>query len=193
MLRWNQMLFNDYLQQRSPNLIVLAYGTNEAGVSAEHLETYPSEFATILDNLHRVAPGASILVLGPADRSMRQGRGGPWRPFTGTDRIIAMQKEACRTHGCTFWDTRRRMGGFGAMQVWVAAGWAQPDRTHLTGTGYRSLADALYADLMQAYNLYQQHAEAPIHQTSLHTAPNHQSSGRVVPANTSPSQESSNG
>ena len=193
MLRWNQTLFDEYLRQRSPNLIVLAYGTNEAGVSAEHLESYPEEFATILDNLHRIAPAASILVLGPADRSMRAGRGGPWRPFIGTDRIIAMQKEACRTHGCTFWDTRRRMGGFGAMQVWVAAGWAQPDRTHLTGTGYRSLADALYADLMHAYNLYQQHPEVPLHQTSLHPAAGHQSSNRGVPAYTAIAQESSNG
>lgn len=193
MLRWNQTLFDDYMRQRSPNLIVLAYGTNEAGVSAEHLESYPEEFATILDNLHRIAPAASILVLGPADRSMRAGRGGPWRPFIGTDRIIAMQKEACRTHGCTFWDTRRRMGGFGAMQVWVAAGWAQPDRTHLTGTGYRSLADALYADLMHAYNLYQQHPEVPIRQTSLHPAAGHQSSNRGVPAYTAIAQESSNG
>ncbi len=195
MLRWNQELFDDYLRQRSPSLIVLAYGTNESGSSAEHLSDYPEEFGRILDNLHRVSPSASILVLGPADRSMRQGRRGPWRPYSGTDLIIAMQKEACRTHNCTFWDTRRRMGGFGAMQQWVAAGWAQPDRTHLTGTGYRALADALYADLMHAYNLFQQHPEVPLHQSQLHQAPGRQTSihQSTVPAYTAPAQESSNG
>jgi len=164
MLRWNQVLFADYLRQRAPNLIVLAYGTNESGSSAEHLETYPDDFGLLLDNLHRTVPGASILVIGPEDRAMGHRRS--WQPFTGTERIIAMQKEVCRTHGCAFWDSRRRMGGFGSMQQWVAAGWAQPDRTHLTGTGYRELADALYADLIHAYNLYQQHPEIPVQESS---------------------------
>jgi lysophospholipase L1-like esterase len=173
MLRWNPTLFNDYLRQRSPNLIVLAYGTNEAGSSAAHLDDYPTEFANILDNLHRVAPNASILVLGPPDRAMSSGRGrrASWHAFSGTDRIILMQKEACRLHGCTFWDTRRRMGGFGVMQQWVRAGWAQPDRTHLTGTGYRALADALYADLIRAYNLYEQHPETPVEESRNGKAP----------------------
>ena len=173
MLRWNQTLFSDYLRQREPDLIVLAYGTNEAGSSAAHLDGYPAEFANILDNLHRVAPRASVLVLGPPDRSMASGRGrhASWHPFAGPDRIILIQKEACRLHGCTFWDTRRRMGGFGAMQQWVAAGWAQPDRTHLTGTGYRALADALYADLIRAYNLYEQHPETPVEESMNGKAP----------------------
>ena len=162
MLRWDQPLFTDYLRQREPDLIVLAYGTNEAGISAEHLEDYPAKLAKILAILHRTAPQASVLLLGPADRAVASGRGRhmAWHPMLGTSRIIAMQQAACQAHGCAFWDTRRRMGGFGSMQQWVAAGWAQPDRTHLTGTGYRALADALYADLIRAYNLYQQHSSS---------------------------------
>ncbi|CAN5682585.1 hypothetical protein BH10ACI4_BH10ACI4_04000 [soil metagenome] len=173
MLRWNQDLFSEYLRQRAPHLIVLAYGTNEAGSSSEHLESYPAEFGRILDTLHKVVPEASVLVIGPEDRAVSAGRGrrGGWHPFVGTDRIITMQKEACRTHGCTFWDTRRRMGGFGSMQQWVAAGWAQPDRTHLTGTGYRALADALYADLVHAYNVYQEHPDKPMEESRNGKAP----------------------
>jgi lysophospholipase L1-like esterase len=169
MLRWNQDLFANYLRQRAPDLIVLAYGTNEAGGSAEHLETYPDEFGRLIDNLHRIVPDASILVIGPEDRATVSHRA--WRPFTGIDRIVAMQKEACRTHGCAFWDARRRMGGFGSMQQWVAAGWAQPDRTHLTGTGYHELADALYADLIHAYNVNQQHPEIPVQESRNGKAP----------------------
>ena len=136
-------------------------GPTSPAALAEHLTDYASELDRILDTFHQNAPNASVLILGPADRamSMRIGRRSAWHAFSGTDRIIAMQKEACRTHGCTFWDTRRRMGGFGVMQQWVSAGWAQPDRTHLTGTGYHELADALYADLIHAYNLYQQHPQ----------------------------------
>jgi hypothetical protein len=174
-LRWNQALFTEYLRQRDPALIVLAYGTNESGSSAEHLTGYPAELGRIVDTMHLNAPNASVLILGPADRAMasRVGRRSSWHAFGGTDRIITMQKEVCRTHGCTFWDTRRRMGGFGAMQQWVSAGWAQPDRTHLTGTGYHELADALYADLIHAYNQYQQHPDIPIQESRNGKAPRH--------------------
>jgi hypothetical protein len=48
------------------------------------------------------------------------------------------------------------MGGLGAMQQWVYAGWAQPDHTHFTGEGYRALADALIADLMTGYQAYKE-------------------------------------
>ncbi len=154
MLRWNPTLFAEYLRQRAPKLIVLAYGTNEAGGSADGLASYPAEFGQMLDTLHRVVPDAAVLVLGPFERDTAAGRGRrrSWHALGGVDRIIAMQKEACRTHGCAYWDARRRMGGVGSMPQWVAAGLAQPDRTHLTGTGYRELADAFCADLIRAYN-----------------------------------------
>ena len=48
------------------------------------------------------------------------------------------------------------MGGLGAMQQWVYAGWAQPDHTHFTGDGYRALADALVGDLMAGYQVYKE-------------------------------------
>lgn len=157
-LRWNQQIFADYLRQRSPDLIVLAYGTNEASQSAAHNEEYIADFDRLLETLHSVVPSAAILVLGPYDRALRSGRGrhASWQTFYGIDRIIADQKAACRQYHCAFYDERERMGGPGAMQHWAAAGLAQADHTHLTGTGYRDLAQALYLDLMGAYKQYQQ-------------------------------------
>ncbi len=157
-LRWNQAIFADYLRQRDPSLIVLAYGTNEAAQSPASNADYIAQFHRLLQNLHRIVPEASILILGPYDRATRQGRGrrSAWTTFFGTDRIIADQKEACRIEHCTFYDARARMGGPGAMLRWVSAGLAQPDRTHLTGAGYRALADALSRDLIAAYQTWQQ-------------------------------------
>jgi lysophospholipase L1-like esterase len=154
MLRWDQNLFAEYLRQRDPTLLVLAYGTNEASASAAKNEEYTAEFDRLLDNLHRIVPSAAILVLGPYDRATRIGRKGHaiWQTYRGIDRIVADQRAACRTHNCAFYDQRARMGGPGTMLHWAASGLAQPDRTHLTGTGYRTLADALSADLLAAYD-----------------------------------------
>ena len=129
-------------------------------------EEYRATFARLIDTLHRTAPAASILVVGPADRSLGSttytviGRGRRARriahryylPFRGTARIINAQREVCSTHDCAFWDWQARQGGLGAMNRWVAAGYAQPDHTHFTGTGYHALADALIADLLSAYS-----------------------------------------
>jgi len=153
-LKWNQPLFSSYLKDNSPALIVLAYGTNEAASSFWDEASYTQTFATIIDTLHQYVPESSILVVGPADRSTALHR--VWHPFSGTDRIIQAQRAVCHTHGCAFWDQRERMGGLGAMQQWVYAGWAQPDHTHFTGTGYRALADALMADLMTGYHAYKE-------------------------------------
>jgi lysophospholipase L1-like esterase len=158
MLRWNQQMFSEYLGQRDPNLIVLAYGTNEATASASRNDEYVAQFHQLLQNLHRMAPNASILVLGPYDRAIKAGRGrrARWATTFAIDRIIADQREACRVDNCAFYDQRARMGGPGVMSRWVANGLAQGDHTHLTGTGYRVLADALYRDLMAVYNSYLQ-------------------------------------
>lgn len=165
MLRWNQAVFAQYLRERDPSLIVLAYGTNEAAQSPSSNDEYIASFDSILDNLHRIVPSAAVLVLGPYDRAMRTGRGrrASWHAFSGTERIIADQKQACRLHTCAFYDQQARMGGAGAMTRWVSAGLAQGDRTHLTGTGYRAMAGAFYRDLLNAYKAYQQTGESQTH------------------------------
>ena len=153
-LKWDQALFSRYLKDTSPALIVLAYGTNEAGSSSWDEESYQQTFASIIDTIHEYVPESSILVVGPPDRSM--GRRRAWHPFSGTDHIIQAQKAVCRAHGCAFWDQRERMGGLGSMQDWVYAGWGQADHTHFTGDGYRALADTLMTDLMAGYNTYKE-------------------------------------
>jgi lysophospholipase L1-like esterase len=153
-LKWDQKLFAQYLKDNSPALIVLAYGTNEAASPLWDQASYSNTFAQLIDTIHSYVPESSILVVGPADRSLRQHYA--WQPYAGTDKIIDAQREVCRTHDCAYWDERERMGGFGSMQDWVYAGWAQADHTHFTGDGYHALADALMADLMNGFQEYKE-------------------------------------
>ncbi len=159
MLKWEQTLFTTYLGRTAASLVVLAYGTNEAAAGWTY-EGYSEVFARLIDRIHATLPNASVLVLGPGDRSTASSSGYGRRrrtfyaPYSGTERIVEAQRDVCRTHGCAFWDWQQRMGGFGIMQRWVLAGWAQPDHTHLTGEGYRTLADALLADLLAGYDAY---------------------------------------
>jgi lysophospholipase L1-like esterase len=162
-LRWDQNLFTNYLRANQPALVVLAYGTNEAASPSFDEATYRQSLVSILTAIRQVAPDASVMFVGPPDRSTSAGYGRrrAWRTFTGTEAVIAVQREVCRQLGCAYWDQRQRMGGLGAMQRWVYAGWAQPDHTHFTGDGYRALADALVSDLMAGYQAYKERHSAP--------------------------------
>jgi lysophospholipase L1-like esterase len=153
-LRWDEVLQQAYMAQVNPALIVLAYGTNEAGDHTWSEEGYAAMFKSLIARCHRLAPKAAILVIGPPDRALRAGRKG-WTPFAGVDRIVQAQRTTCKEMGCAYWDQRTRMGGLGSMRQWVSVQWAQADHTHFTGEGYTELASALFMDIVQQYNKYQ--------------------------------------
>ncbi len=153
-LRWNEALQQTLMLESNPALIVLSYGTNEAGDRNWTEEGYAAMFQRIIERCRRLPPNASILVVGPPDRAMRAGRRA-WKPFSGVDRIVAAQRSVCRQMHCAYWDQRSRMGGFGSMRDWVSISWAQPDHTHFTGEGYTELASALFSDIVQQYDSYE--------------------------------------
>jgi lysophospholipase L1-like esterase len=151
-LTWDEALQASNIARRNPALIVLAYGTNEAGARDWTQESYQQMFASLLQRLRQAAPTSSILVLGPPDRWYRVR--GKWQPMTRIDMIVEAQREASVSNGCAFLDMREKMGGSGAMRQWVLAGLAQPDYVHFTSPGYRRLGYVLFQDLMYNYERY---------------------------------------
>ncbi|MEO5925841.1 MAG: SGNH/GDSL hydrolase family protein [Bryobacteraceae bacterium] len=150
--QWEPATLRDNLEHRSPDLIVLAYGTNEAGSSQWTLEKYQQMFTSLLREFREAAPTASILVLGPPDRAQRVRR--QWQTMVRIGTIAEAQRRAALQMGCAFLDLRAEMGGAGAMQQWVRAGQAQADHVHFTASGYRLLGDAVYTDIMNQYGAF---------------------------------------
>lgn len=151
-LKWEDAGLAPEYQQHMPGLIVLAYGTNEARNRDWTFESYRDMFASLLDKYRRLAPAASILVIGPPDHQIRTRAG--WAPHEKIDVILEAQRAAAKSRGAAFWDIRDRMGGKGAMRQWVYAGMAQGDYVHFTGPGYRLLGAALYKELMGQFSTF---------------------------------------
>ncbi|HEY7334233.1 MAG TPA: SGNH/GDSL hydrolase family protein [Bryobacteraceae bacterium] len=151
-LGWDRATLKSNIERRNPGLIVLAYGTNEAGHKIWTLESYRDAFTELIARMREAAPTASILVIGPPDRDQRVKR--VWQPMDRIDTIVEAQREAARANGCAFWDLRAKMGGKGAMHEWVAAGMAATDHVHFSGQGYRMLGDALFRDVMSQYDIF---------------------------------------
>jgi lysophospholipase L1-like esterase len=154
-LGWNEETLRSNIERRNPALIVLAYGTNEAGRKDWTLESYRQMYSNLIARLRADAPTATILVIGPPDRTQKIRKIG-WQTMEKIDVIAEAQRQAALANGCAFWDLRAKMGGKGSMLKWVAAGMAQSDHVHFTGPGYRMLGDAVFRDVMSQYDIFLQ-------------------------------------
>jgi lysophospholipase L1-like esterase len=136
-------LFQAQVQAEAPDLIILAFGTNEANAPDFSVEAYSRELAQILGRFRKAAPRAGLLLVGPPDGHLHRGS-----PATLAG-VIAVQKAAAATAGGQFVDQQKAMGGPGAIDAWLERGWARPDLVHLTPQGYQHLAPALLTALFQ--------------------------------------------
>ena len=142
-------LLRETLRFRDPDLLILAFGTNEAHDPDLDLESYGVLLRDGLLRLRAWAPRASCLVLGPGGLPRAPDPPGS-PPGTRRGQITEFQRQAAREAGCAFFDLAALMGEEEGMERWVAASLASRDRVHLTEAGYRVLGEALLRGLLDA-------------------------------------------
>lgn len=157
--RWNPDLRRALLAESRPDLLVLAYGTNEAGRRNLDPVEYTARVRALLVRLKEES-GACVLVVGPLDRLARRARQRA-AVEAGATQVSNLLRQAARDAGCAYWDARAAMGGPGAILKWRKAGLAQRDLVHLTGPGYQKLGDLLADEVMKVYDAAIVPAPAP--------------------------------
>lgn len=153
MLSWDEAVWGDNVRRRDPDLVMLAYGTNEATDANRSIESYESDLREVLAKLHRVAPRAACLLMGPGDFPQSDGAGS-WQPRPRVSEIIEVQRRLALESGCAFWDSRAFMGGELSMLRWAASDppMAKDDHIHLTRRGYTRLGMGLVDAMMVAFD-----------------------------------------
>lgn len=157
--RQDETHWRDQMALRDPALIVFQYGTNESDLWRLDRAEYETALAGLVDELHRIAPKASVLVVAPLDRA--QDRNGTLVTKRVILDIVAIQRRVALSHGAAFWCTFDAMGGEGSMARWVHT---QPplgewDLTHPTTLGAEVLGDMLSDAIVSAYGRWR--AAAP--------------------------------
>jgi lysophospholipase L1-like esterase len=140
--------FRELLQIERPDLVILAFGTNEAGDPRFDAVAYEALVDRILARFRDARPETGLLVVGPPDRGDRP-------PGTGV--VSAVSRALARASagaGALFVDRLTGMGGPGSAVRWAAATppLAQADRVHFTAQGYTRLAGMVLEDLLGAFN-----------------------------------------
>jgi lysophospholipase L1-like esterase len=146
LMTWNASAFAAELGQRKPDLIILAYGTNELGDGDWTPSSYRRLLKNVIQRIRAAVPQASVLLFAPPDRGDLPLAAARLPAMIETQRSVALEV------GVAFWSAFDAMGGSGSMNFWVGRGWGQADRVHLTRPGYNLIADAFCKDLMRAFD-----------------------------------------
>ncbi|WP_083338792.1 SGNH/GDSL hydrolase family protein [Chromobacterium sphagni] len=150
--RWGGV-WGRQLAARDADLVVLAYGTNEAFDGKLDLDEYRATLQAAINLVRAQLPQAAILLLGAPDSARRKGPASqecaaPRRPLM-LSAVQQAQRQMARDNHLLYWDWEQAMGGPCSMRIWQQRQLGRPDLVHFTAPGYTRLADDLYQGLMQ--------------------------------------------
>jgi lysophospholipase L1-like esterase len=151
-LLWEETLWREHIRRRAPDLVVLAYGTNESGDDDQPIEMYEAGLRQVLARFRHAVPQASCLLIGPSDRPLANGDG-TYSERPRTSMIIDVQRRVAVEYNCAFFDLVAFGGGPLHMLQWAALDppWAQRDLVHFTARGYRRLGEVLHKAILEGY------------------------------------------
>jgi len=152
-----------------PELIVLAYGTNEGFDDGLDPAAYEALLRGQLTRLRRLAPWASLMILGAPD-GQRSGTSGGCSvdgqraPPPMLAVVRDLQRRVAADMGVAFWDWHGRMGGDCSADrlALMAEPHMRGDRVHFTGAGADWIGGVLAGDLIGAYDAWRAAPYAPV-------------------------------
>lgn len=151
------------LHNVKPDMIVLAFGTNEGFTADLDVGAAEMVLRSQVGRLRRLLGyPVPILLIGPPDSASSRGSvarldlaetadcGAGWYVPGNLARIKAMQRRVAGELGLAFWDWQGAMGGTCSSSRWVAENLMRGDHVHFTAEGGRRLGQALAIDLANA-------------------------------------------
>lgn len=144
--RWNQNAWQQELATIAPELIILAYGTNEA---YNHLNA--ERIATVLDErieqIRQASPHSAIMIVSSPEVLKNTAGSCGVRPPT-LNAIQETQRQTAQNKHTLFWDWQSAMGGSCSMKQWMKSGKAAKDGVHFTHLGYQQLGRQMADDII---------------------------------------------
>jgi lysophospholipase L1-like esterase len=150
--------WKEQLQHRSPDLVVLNYGTNESqDAKPDQLIRYERELREVIHRVREALPAASLLIVSPMDRG-QHAPGGKIITKPTIPLIVEMQKRVALDTGCAFFNTFEAMGGDGTMAKWYEGRGknrlVREDLTHPSAEGAKVVGRLIYEALVDGYAKY---------------------------------------
>jgi lysophospholipase L1-like esterase len=169
--KFDTTLLADDLRRLDPQIVVLAFGTNEASKPNLDAARYERNYEKVIGRITAALPNARIVLIGPPDGAERpphcSGRGPAdaachpappsepgnvsaaepadcdWHTIAHLDLVRDVERKIAARHGFTYWNWASIAPGQCASQQLVAASpqLMTPDHVHFTPAGYVKGAD----------------------------------------------------
>ena len=151
--RWNEG-WQQNLKSISPELIIIAYGTNEAFNDNIDVDKYKNLLISKVDQIRVASPDTAIMIVS-APESLKNiaGQCGI-RPIKLTA-IQNVQYQVAQQKHTLYWNWEQAMGGGCSMKSWINQGLGRKDGVHFSEAGYQKLGQALAEDLLSFVGLQQ--------------------------------------
>ncbi|MBF7685708.1 SGNH/GDSL hydrolase family protein [Acinetobacter sp. B10A] len=145
--RWNTQAWQREVTEIAPDLIILAYGTNEAYNDRLNVVQTKQVLIERIRQIRQASPNSAIMIIS-APESLKNTAGiCGTRPIHLTA-VQDMQKEVAETEHTLFWSWQQAMGGQCSMKKWMTQGLGRGDGVHFTAAGYQQLGQALAKDIL---------------------------------------------
>ena len=142
-----------------PQLIILAFGTNEGFDDGLDPVAYEALLRGQIGRMRRLAPAASLMLLGAPDGERTGAAGGcsadgMRRPPPSLAVVRDVQRRVAADMGVAFWDWHGRMGGDCSADrlALLAEPHMRGDRVHFTSVGADWIGGVFAADLTAAFD-----------------------------------------
>lgn len=145
-----------YYSRFNVPLIIMQFGGNSIGYlkPGRSLQEYLRGLKRQFDYLHRLAPDARIMFIGPSDMSTKVN--GRLQSYPQLPVVVDSLRHMCTASDVAFWDMYTAMGGWNSMLAWVHASpqLAGPDYVHFTPLGAERVGRILTNAISSVYEYY---------------------------------------
>ena len=140
------------ISHRSPDLLILAFGGNEAGDRHMRMSRYEEVLTDVVRFMRKGNEGMPCLLFSPLDQAESNERGRV-KTIPIIPKIVETQRKVALAEGCGFFDAFSAMGGKQSMARWYRAkprlAWG--DFRHATPAGYEVMGNMFYKALLKGF------------------------------------------
>jgi lysophospholipase L1-like esterase len=135
-------------------MIILQFGGNVVPYAKNNSSAYERFFKRELAVIKRILPGIPVIVIGPADMSIKENDN--FVTYSSLEGVRDGMRKATLESGYVFWDMYEAMGGRNSMPSWVSADppLAVSDYVHFNARGAKIIAEMFSNALLNEYTFW---------------------------------------
>lgn len=144
--KWNESVFLDELNLFKSDIVVLAYGSNDALIGEFDETHFKQSYKKLIALLYASNPNTSIILISPPTITYKVNETFELHPdFYRVQKAIY---ELAKEEKLVLFDMHKLIENYGGKGLWIEQNLSRND-VHLTPDGYKLMADEFYLNLTQ--------------------------------------------